>query len=204
MKPIRESLEPIEPRPGARERMLEHIYAKAQPKKKSTLRRLALPIAACVCLAAVGVAAVLYEPELKPELPPADSQSDAEPYARVASPAEFEVCGMALEMPVEADNAEYAILNGAIASVEFEVDGHTYYLRAARGDEDVSGFSPEEVQDLSPSGAQYRVMRFSVGHRVCHKLRWADGDAVYYLSNTDGASLERLMAVYELLRDAQI
>lgn len=206
MKSIRESFECIEPRKDAKERMLGRIYEKAERKKRSRKRlsRLALPVAACLCFAAVGTVAYLHESELKPALPPTDTLDGVATYARVVGPDAFEAYGMVLEMPDSAANAEYAILNGAIASAEFELDGHTYYLRAGVCEEDVSGFSPEEAQEIGPADAEYHMVRFSAGLRVCHKLTWELDGAFYYLTNTDGASPERLVAVYRLLRDAQM
>ncbi len=221
MKEIQKSLEGIAPREGAKERMLESIFAKAEtveavrrdtagptsggraaPQKGRRLARLILPLAACLCLTVFGLSNLLSDGEPRPQPLPTDDLTVCA-YAKVSGAQDFSALNAAVAAPEGAQTAEYAILNGDVASVEFELNGHTYYFRATADDVDVSGLYGDEEINCTPDGADYTVVRLRIGRRHCLKQRWQKDGVVYYLSNTDGATIEELEAVSVLLRSGK-
>ena len=221
MKEIKKSLEDIAPREGAKERMLEKIYDKAEtvaavrrdasastsggkaaPQKGRRLMRLVLPLAACLCLAVFGLSNLLSDGEPRPQPLPTDELTVCA-YAKVSGVQDFSALNAAVAAPEGAQTAEYAILNGDVASVEFELNGHTYYFRATADDADISGLQGDEETDCTPDGADYTVVRLRIGRWFCLKQRWKKDGVVYYLSNTDGATIDELEAVFLLLHNGK-
>ena len=125
---IKAALDGIEPDAGAKERMYANILQKAaaekaKAKKTPTAKilRYALPIAACLCIAVVGVLRfVPGTPEMtEPPLVQATS-----PVEDVENAAAFAPLGVVIDAPAGADDVTYAIISGETACVSFRMGDH--------------------------------------------------------------------------------
>ncbi len=214
---IRDAIETIEPSDAAKERMLENIKRKAaekeaieQPKTEKILRmnrvmKRALPIAACLVLVVTMAFAL---PQLFASKTKRADSYDTEPMASAEKPNPWvtvkdseslkENTGIAIDAPAAADEIAYSSLGDEIADVTFTVEGHEYTLRASKRIDDFSGLygkTEKESTVVSVNGtADLEV--FSDGDEIYLKITWSDGDTVYILTNTDGATEEAFLEVY--------
>lgn len=206
---IRESIESIEPREGARERMLANIRSKAEaqvkPQEKTVKTKMipinkilkwALPIAACAAIVIIGV-------KLLPNGSTA-SENDgsvveiANPFEPVESASVFaEKLGIELDAPDGASNVEYTLVDGNMANIDFEYSGHFYTLRASGQSGDFSGLNGIDAgteQIDSASNAVLTAIRS--GDEIYRKIEWTDGEINYVLINTDGADAGQMREIY--------
>ncbi len=122
------------------------------------------------------------------------------PFVTVESAKAIEAAlGIRVDAPQGASNVVYSIMNGRMANIDFETDGHEYTLRAAAGSDDIAGLYGEEIRNqmLDMEDAALSVIR-SGGDR-CIKIVWFKGEWQFVLSNTDGATEEETAAVYRQL-----
>ena len=218
---IRDSLDKIEPGIGAKERMYQNILKKAEgekqakplvqdtaPKKERSkiisLRfvKTFAPIAACLCITVLGV--IHFWPSGNPGTdsstnPPVLGNS---PYTEVESPETFEQIGITLDAPEKAENERYAVLDGNIASIDFEIGDHSYFIVASAQSGDFSGLSGDvassEQLDSKSNAVLYEI---ECEPTSMFKASWTDGKIHYYLGNTDGADKEDFKSIcMELIR----
>lgn len=212
---IKNSIESIEPREGARERMLENIKQKAaqetrvvQPapaaKGKAPMfmkiAKWALPIAACLV---VAVTAVKVIPILTAPPYPDDDQGVmiGNPFEPVNSPEEFEKrLGITLDAPEGAGEIEYSIIDDTAADIRFTFGKNAYCLRASTQSGDFSGVNGVEAASEQIDSENSAVL-FTIksGADNFLKLTWSDGKVNYILSNTDGGSADEIKRIYELI-----
>lgn len=214
---IRDAIETIEPSDAAKERMFENIQRKAerseaieQPKTAKILRmnrvmKWALPIAACLVLVVTMAFALpqLFASGTKLaenyDAAPMDPAEMANPWVTVKDSESLkENTGITIDAPAAADEIAYSSLGDEIADVTFTVEGHEYTLRASKSRDDFSelyGKTEKESTIASDNGtADLKVL--SEGDEIYLKITWSDGDTVYILTNTDGASEEAFLEVY--------
>ena len=221
---IRKAIETIEPESTAKERMLANIKRKAtaqeetaeQPKAAKVLRfnrvmKWAIPVAACLVLVVTTVFALPYlmggrksaanYDYADPSYDPADAAEIANPWISVKDSSSLkESTGIEIEAPSDAGGVEYNALGDEIADVTFMIDGHEYTLRASKRTDDFSGLYGDAVEDSksiasADGNASYEVL--TSGDEIYRKIAWSDGDTAYILTNTDGASEEEFLKVYE-------
>lgn len=211
---IKSAIDSIEPREGAKERMLANIRLKAAAEKSQIapaakrnvpmfmkIAKWALPIAACLVIAmtAVRVIPILTAPPY-----PDDDQGVmvGNPFETVNSPEEFEKrLGIKINAPEGADNIKYAMIDNSIAEIFFSFDGSQYLFRASEQSGDFSGLNGVEAASEQLDGENSAVL-FTIksGADTFLKLTWTDGRINYILSNTDGGSANEITKIYELVK----
>lgn len=215
---IQKAIETIEPNDAAKERMFANIQRKAaeqtieQPKNAKVLRmnramKWALPVAACLVVAVATVLALPYlaggRKSASFDAVPKDSGENvqiANPWVSVEDSRSLgEITGLEVEAPAAADGIAYNAMGDEIADVTFTFEGHEYTLRASKRTDDFSGLYGEvtkESQIASENGvAELYVL--SGGDETYRKISWSESDTNYILINTDGASEEEFLKVYE-------
>ncbi len=217
---IKTAIDGIEPREGARERMLSNIRQKAAQNSQSApniqdikalpavkknapmfmkIAKWALPIAACLV---VAVAAVKVVPIVA-----APSESDqgvlgGSPFEAVYSPEEFKTrLGIALDAPAGAENIEYTIIDGNMADIRFTFGGNGYCLRASKQSGDFSGINGAEIAAEQLDGENSALLAtIKSGADTYLKLTWTDGVINYVLSDTESGDVEAIKKVYALIK----
>ncbi len=203
---IGKSIENITPGDGAKERMYANIMKKVSQntenaekqrnKTRSMLLRTVLPLAACICIAVIG--AFRFVPDLwtdgsAPETDPAVLGGN--PYVTADDSSAFEALGIALDAPTGAENKSYAVIGGEIAEVEFDLDGHSYTLRAT-GDGDPSGINGEIISRVPLDGGAELVTISVDGKGECKMVTAVSGGINVSLFNADDASEEEVCGVF--------
>ena len=133
--------------------------------------------------------------EPDPTYPSVDVAQMPNPMAPADSPAAFAELGIAIDAPDGAENTSYYVISGQIAEVNFLLDGHGYSLRASKAEGDISGLYGELVSE-QPLGDGATLTTLKSGDADWYCLRWMNGDVQVALSNTDGAEIEALQAIY--------
>ena len=209
-KKIKESIDAIEPKAGAKERMYQNIMKKAQqavpaeksaePKKKPIkFVRYALLIAACLCLVVIGGAKLL--PGNTPMHPDESNVQGGNPFVEVENAEAFKALSVTLDAPVGAQETSYAIIDGEIAEIQFELDGKSYLARASAQEGDFSGLNGK-YRSQETIDAKNNAVLTEVQTDLCayYKIVWTNGKINYCLYGTDGADKSQVLAVYEALK----
>ena len=218
---IKKAIETIEPNETTKARMFANIQRKAaeeteQNKPAKVLRfnammKWAIPVAACLVLVVAGVLAMPYlmggrkaaSFDAMP-MDPGESAQIANPWISVENSKSLqEITGLEVEAPAAADGIAYNAMGDEIADVTFTIDGHEYTLRASKSTDDFSGLYGEyasETQIASDEGNADMISMKS-GDETYRKLSWSRDDTNYILINTDGASEEEFLKVYESLKE---
>ena len=209
-KKIKESIDAIEPKVGAKERMYQNIMKKAQqaapaekpaePKKKPIpFVRYALPIAACLCLVMIGVAKFL--PGNTPMHPDESNVQGRNPFVEVEDAEAFKALSVTLDAPEGAQETSYAIIDGKIAEIQFELNGKSYLARASAQEGDFSGLNGKDRLQETIDAKNNAVLT-EVQTDLCayYKIVWTNGKINYCLYGTDGADKSQVLAVYESLK----
>ena len=209
-KKIKESIAAIEPEAGAKERMYQNIMKKAQqaapaekpaePKKKVIpFVRYALPIAACLCLVMIGVAKFL--PGNTPMHPDESNVQSGNPFVEVEDAEAFRALSVTLDAPEGAQETSYAIIDGKIAEIQFELNGKSYLARASAQEGDFSGLNGKD-RSQETIDAKNNAVLTEVQTDLCayYKIVWTNGKINYCLYGTDGADKFQVLAVYESLK----
>lgn len=212
--PIKRSIDNIEPADGARERMLRNIRQKAaeQQNAKETqdtskpkaipLNRIikwALPAAACLVIAAVGIGVV---PRLVSPIVESGSEVEiANPFQTVNSADEFEEqLKFRIDAPGGSEDIAYSILDGEIAQVDFNYGGNSYTLRASKQSGDFSGINGTVIKYDKIDAANDAVLETIRGQFNYYKLTWTDGAVTYILANNTEISADDITGVYEIIK----
>ncbi len=202
---IKEAISSVEPEAGAKERMYRNIMDKAaktsQKPEKQPLRlsRYALPVAACLCVVIAGLVHFLSPGgDIDPN---EDIVMGGNPFVEVESAEAFSELSITLDAPEAAQNVSYAVIDGKIAQVQFELDGKSYIARASAQDGDFSGIIGEEslieTVDAKTSAVLGMVQSDAAS---CYKIVWTNGKVNYCLYGTDGAEREQIISAYEALK----
>lgn len=209
-KKIKESIDAIEPEAGAKERMYQNIMKKtqqaapaekpAEPKKKPIpFVRYALPIAVCLCLVVIGVAKFL--PGSTPMRPDESNVEGENPFVEVEDAEAFKVLSVTLDAPDGAQETSYAIIDGKIAEIQFELDGKSYLARASAQEGDFSGLNGEDRSQETIDAKNNAVLtEVQTDLRTYYKIVWTNGKINYCLYGTDGADKSQVLAVYKSLK----
>ena len=143
---IRKAFDAMEPETGAQERMYANILKKAAAQQGSPMeapaaekaragRQRSAPawrrwgsLAACLAIViAAGFALPRVFDPSGPDDPPLMAGS---PFEDVAGPEGFAELGFVIDAPEGAEDRYYCIYDGAIARVDFTLDGHEYTYEA--------------------------------------------------------------------------
>ena len=208
---FRESIEDIEPKAGAKERMLENIKIKAAmssdkvqtkqvPSKKSEAAfNRYIKIAACFMIAAIGIWKIV----------PMFGNTSTEPgfvqtpfpFVAVDSAKDFEELGIYIDAPEGSDTVNYAIIDGKIAEICFTLDHHRYYIRASKQSGDFSGLNGKQISsDKFDSETNATLEILKSGTDTLYKLSWTDGETNFILTNIDGTSAESIKDIYQKIK----
>lgn len=212
---VQKAIDTIEPAAGAKERMLANIQRKAalqtppeskktQTKKPSvlSLRKWALPVAACLAIAVIGAAALpnILKPGSDPNI--VSQTETGNPFVEVDGADAFErQLGIRIDAPDGAEDISYHIIDGKIADVDFAKGNHRYNLRASKENDDFSGLYGTEAK-TEPLDSEKNVLLTVIQDEddFFTKITWADNGVNYILSNTDGASENDLKAVWDRVK----
>ena len=138
---------------------------------------------------------------------PAEDASDEEatagmpnPMEKLEGPAKFEHdLGFTLDAPAGAEDVSYYVISGQIAEVGFWLGDHGFNLRATKEEGDVSGLFGESVsKETLDDGTELETILSGEAEWYC--LRWTEGDVYYTLTNTDGAAIADLTAIYNAVK----
>lgn len=207
---IKESLDAVTPSVDAKERMYRNILKKAQAQaepspvptaqkmKTAKFMRYALPVAACICLLVIG--ATRFLPDNRP-MQPDNFVEGGNPFVEVENADAFGALAIKLDAPVGAREVSYAIIDGEIAEIQFELDGKHFLARASAQEGDFSGLIGEELS-LETVDAKNNAVLIEVETNVAthYKIVWTNGKIRYCLFGTDGASPEQVQAAYDALK----
>lgn len=199
---IKKSVDKIEPRPDAENRMYLNILAKAEKKRKRSgavrFIRMAIPVAACLCVAILGVfhlstadSPVTGSEDLNPPF------WEGSPYEAVSSAKDFESIGITLEAPPDAESVAYSLFDREIACIDFLIDGKAYTLMASAQSGDFSGIYGEVVRSEQLDSKLSAVLEVvDCAQAICYRIHWTDGKTNYILYNTDGASESSFLSLF--------
>lgn len=211
---IKNALDSVEPTENAKKRMYDNIMKKAQqqkaeaekpeetvqkPKAVRYITRYALPIAACFCLIALGLAR--FFPLNTPTEPNDSNVLGGNPFVEVQSADDFKSLAITLDAPDGAKEVSYAIIDGKIAEVRFELNGKSYFARATAQEGDFSGLFGEVVSTETidaKTNAVLTVIKTDLNNQ--QKITWTNGKINYCLLATDGADKLQITAVYEAIK----
>ena len=122
------------------------------------------------------------------------------PFEDVQSAADFEKLGFVIDAPDGAENVTYCIYDGAIARVDFTLDGHEYSYEAAELDGNFSRAEGETVGSTTLNAEYGAVLdRLSPDAWRAH---WSGDSVSYYLTNFDGAEEAAVTAAAQALMEA--
>ena len=119
------------------------------------------------------------------------------PYQDVDSAKDFsKKLGIKLDAPANSTNKAYHIISSAIADVDFDLNGHSYSLRASKSNEDFSGVEGDVIRTEGINfvdGAHLDVIQS--GEEQYLRITWTVDGITYYLSNFDGATISDITSV---------
>lgn len=207
-KTIVNSIEKIEPKIGAENRMYHNIIAKSKkkPQKASPTKmiRMALPIAACFCIAIIGI--IHIHPSDTPISNPGDSSSPdssvqgGAPGYGEATLDDIERLGYTVNIPQDAECIYYSIYDGKLASVDFLLDNHSYTLWASSQSGDFSGLDGTIKREISINAkTDAKLYQLDSYSNLCWKASWTDGKNTYYLTNIDGVEESIMIELCRLM-----
>lgn len=134
---------------------------------------------------------------------PGESFPESEPPVMVGSPVsscsieDINALGIFLSTPENASNLSCYLWNGTIGEVDFSYDGHDYFYRASKEDNDFSGIfgTISETFEIS-SGCPVTLEKTTDG---IWKASWTNGIVRYYLGNSDGSDISELVDLIDQL-----
>ena len=124
------------------------------------------------------------------------------PFEDVDGPEGFEKLGFAIDAPEGAEDVSYSIYDGAIARVDFTLDGHAYTYEAARLDGNFSRAEGEAAGSTALNAAYNAVLdRVSPDTWRAH---WNKDSVSCYLTNFDGAEEAAVTAAAAALMEQEV
>ncbi len=180
------------------------------PMKHHAYRRFAAAgIAACLCLAAVGI----YAGQGRPSggEPPQGKLDAPVPSAAIANPihaatnAELISLGYSVTLPEDASDAAYSIIdsgngNTPVAQVDFSYQAQRYTLRALKSDapSDISGLYADWAEALEWQAGQLSIQYNSADGSAW--IGWYDGETQWCLSAGDGSDAPLVNTAYSIMQ----
>ncbi len=210
---IRESIDRIEATDATESRMLAHIYSKAAKQKQqdqpvirrnnfNNIMRWVMPATACLLILAVVMVLPNHIKGMgtSQTLGTDSNVQIPNPYETVEGSSEFEKrLGIILDAPQNAENVIYSIINGQMADIGFTYSEHEYKLRGSTQESDISGLYGEEVSSEMLDTENNAIMTvLKSGQDTYITISWEKESVYFNLSNTDGASIEEVSAIYDL------
>ena len=213
---IRKAFDAMEPETGAQERMYANILKKAAAQQGSPMeapaaekahagRQRSVPAwrrwgSLAACLAVVIAAGFALPRVFDPSGPDDPPLMAGSPFEDVAGPEGFAELGFAIDAPEGAEDRYYCIYDGAIARVDFTLDGHEYTYEAARLDGNFSRAEGEAVGSVSLNAAYDATLdRLSLDTWRAH---WSRDGVSCYLTNFDGAEEADITAAANALMES--
>ena len=223
-KDLKAALDQIEPEAGAQDRMYANILKKAAQRASAPAERsdAAVPerggnmnvvpqpvrrptpvwkrygaMAACLALVAtltIGFLHPFFAGDSEGNEPPLMVGS---PFEDVQRAADFEKLGFVIDAPESAENVTYCIYDGAIARVDFTLDGHSYTYEAAKLDGNFSRAEGDAIDSISLN-AEYGAALDRISSDVW-RAHWSRDSVSYYLTNFDGAEEAAITEVADTL-----
>lgn len=203
---IKESLDRVAPDDAARDRMYANIMEKAKtaksqkPAARNTVMRamkIALPAAACVCLAVI---ALYRQPWVREDYKSSEPMVGGlnEEYSDILDGGSAELTGsihISVVLPDGAENAEYQY-SAYGTEVTFDLGGQKYLLRTGTDRDYALGDCSDDLAKriVASDGA---VLRDDAGKTAI--IFWYDGGA-YYLLSSESASDAEITAVCASIR----
>ncbi|GEM_PF-2550482 len=115
------------------------------------------------------------------------------PIQEVDGPGDFASIGISIEAPTDSLEAEYFLIDGNLASVEFVWKEHAYTYRASEQSGDFSGLYGQEISDEQIDSEHDGILtELSDGESTYFRVIWTDGKVNYSLSNMDSAAKEEV------------
>ena len=225
---IKTSIDSIEPREGARERMLRNIKEKAaresetggqngakatdigesrDTKKKplvTSIIKWALPLAACLAVVFAGV-------RLLNNNNGGNDQEGAgygmnvqipNPIVTVSGNDVFmNEMGIALEAPEGATDVEYRMIDKSIAEVDFTFNDVVYTARASKQEGDFSGlyYSVSKDEKIdAENDATFSTL--GTGDDVAYRITWKKGNVNYILMSASDGNTETMKEIYGIMK----
>lgn len=212
---IRDAFDRIEPEKGAQQRMYQNILKKAaaqqqeavpdqqreitpeneQPHEKPKIIRPVwqkyMGLAACLALVLVGSFALRSTEHFgNNEQTPVLVGS---PIQDVSGPEDFVSLGIEMDVPEDATDISYYILDGEIARIDFALNGHRYTYSVSRVDGDFSGVNGTVTSSISVDAEHSAVLELydSEIWNAC----WKNGDLTFYLTNDDGTEEDTMISL---------
>lgn len=210
-KNIKAAIHKIEPEAGAKEWMFQNILKKAnqtvrdpierfdvKKKKKVPVFSYALPIAACFCILIIGIA--YFIPASVPDSPGNSLLLGGNSIIEVDNASAFNEIGITLEVPLDASDVSYAIIDRKIALIHFVINGKTFEARASSQNGDFSGLLGTQL-DTENIDAKNNAILYTISEDFgnYYKMTWTNGKVNYCLYGTDGATSDDVIAVYTAL-----
>ncbi len=202
-KKIRDAIDRVEPSEDTKERMYRNILKKAaQPtaseRQPISLAKYLLPIAACLCLIVFGITRFL--PNRVPNIPDESGVQRGNPFVEAENADEFHKLGITLDAPSSAENVSYAVIDGEIAQVGFQMNGFCFLARASVQSEDFYGIYGKELS-AEPIDEENNAVLVTVqtDFSSYEMIRWSHGKVKYCLYSTDGANRESVRAIYNAM-----
>lgn len=220
---IKKSIDNIEPREGAEERMYKNIMCKAEAessvrKNNISIYRTASVMAACLVIAvAAGIFIINRNDDITSDLPkdsitaissePVTTETVASetegvdignPFAQAFTLEDVQEWGLDFTIPEGAEDINYHIWDNSMADIRFVLNGSTYYYTVSTESGDNSGIYDDtaEIRNITENDGTLEITKSGY-----YRAFW-NGEKYYYcLSNTDGADVEAVIQTAEMLME---
>ena len=173
-----------------------HKYLPPVREKKKS--KLALPLVLILAAAAAAALAVTLGHRHGSSEGPAETVEITQDYLEVASAGEvYDLIGIKLTPPDEAEDLKFIILDGEIAEVDLKYLGHGYTLRASkRGGELIDVDAEEAWKETVDNSTDAVLTTLLTDYERIMKLKWTENDLHFVLVNSDGAEKDDEVKVY--------
>ena len=181
---IKKAFDNIEPEVGAHDRVYANILKNAAAKKenKNNWQRWGSLAACFAVIIAAGITLPRFFDHSESEEPPVFVGS---PFEDVQGAADFEKLGFTIDVPENMENVTYCIFDGAVARIDFTLNGHEYTYEAAELDENFSRADGDPIENVTLNTEYDAVLdRLSPDTWRAH---WKRDGINYYLTHFDGA-----------------
>ena len=158
--------------------------------------RWALPAAACLAIAAVGIGVI---PKLV--APPIENDENVlvgNPCGEEMSAEELsKQLGISVDVAVGSEKVICNILDGSIGNISFEYGGNSYTLRASKQSGDFSGVNGTVIKYDKIDASKNAVLETVRGEYNYYKLTWTDGTATFILVNNNEITADNIIEIYK-------
>ena len=185
--------------------------AQTPVKRRSYKSWAAAGVAACLCVAAVGIYAGQRDGSSATgsSQPQADASAGASSMTALANPvhsvteAELEKLGYTMALPEGASDASYSVIDSGeapLAQVDFSYQEESYTLRALKSGEstDISGLYADWAEALEWQSGQLSIQYNSTDGTGW--IGWYDGETQWCLSAGDGSDAPLVNTAYSIMQ----